>query len=88
MNNISIAERKGIAKEEIDNLKDDDPVWEIVGHYLGNLCANIALLASPEVIILGGGIMQRKTIYGYLIKSFEKCINGYLQHSKLKSSFW
>ena len=26
-----------------------DPVWEVTAHYLAALCANIVLLASPEV---------------------------------------
>ena len=85
-NNVSIAERRGIDKEEIHTLNDDDKIWEVVGFYLGNLCANILMMTSPEVIILGGGVMQRKVIYPYVLKSFTEALNGYLVHPKLTSN--
>ena len=88
MNNISIAERRGIDKEEIHTLRDDDKVWEVVGYYLGILCANIVMISSPEVIILGGGVLQRKSIYPHLLNSFTQTLNGYLSHPKIESIFF
>lgn len=75
-------------KEKIHELPDDDRVWEAVGFYLGILCANVVLIASPEVIVLGGGVMKRKAIYPHVLASFKKSINGYLQHPKLNSNFF
>lgn len=58
-NNLSIAERLSIKPEELTVLADDNPIWEIISYYLAQLCLNITLMISPEVIILGGGIMTR-----------------------------
>ena len=67
-------------------LEDNDKIWEVVGYYLGNLCANVFMTCSPEVIILGGGVMQRKAIYPFVLKSFNETINSYLIHPKLESN--
>lgn len=53
--NVSIAKRKKLDDVfELENLSDEDEVWDLVGHYLSVFCANIAYICSPEVIILGG----------------------------------
>ena len=80
INNVSIAARKNIDKSDIANLDDNDEIWEVIGHYLGTLCANLTLVASPEVIVIGGGIIKRKAIYPFVLKSFSTIINGYLFH--------
>ena len=41
------------------------------------MCANIAYFCSPEYIILGGGVMNRKILYEYARESFLKTLNGY-----------
>ena len=62
-------------------------IWEVVGFYLGQLCANIVLTCSPEVIILGGGVMKRKVIYHFILKNFTETLKGYLSHPKLESTY-
>lgn len=63
MSNNAIAQRLGIQKTEAELVDDSDKVWELVGYYLSQLCYNITLIVSPEVIILGGGVMNRKVIF-------------------------
>jgi len=57
-------------------LQDSDPAWDAAAHYLGALCANIVLLASPERIVLSGGIMQRASLFPKLRKRMQAMLNG------------
>jgi len=50
------------------DIPDDSKVWKLVAYYLAQLCLNITLLISPEVIVIGGGIMNRKILYSYIHK--------------------
>ena len=47
-------------------VSEDARVWNLVGYYLAQLCLNITLLASPEVIVIGGGIMNRSMLYAVI----------------------
>ena len=60
---MSIAKRLNKDIKDLENVPDSDPVWPIIGHYLTLFCANLAYVLSPEVIILGGGVMNRKILY-------------------------
>lgn len=53
-------------------------VWNEVVYYLGQLCANIFLLTSVEVIVIGGGIAFRKGLVGEVRQEFRRLVNGYV----------
>ncbi|SPQ98641.1 unnamed protein product (mitochondrion) [Plasmodiophora brassicae] len=57
---------------------EGDPVWDLVGYYLGQLCASICLMVSPERIVLGGGVPQRACLLASVEKHFVASINGYV----------
>lgn len=52
--------------DELIHIADDSKVWRIVAYYLAQLCLNITLTISPELIILGGGIMNRRVVLGMI----------------------
>jgi fructokinase len=83
-NGIAIAKRKNISFAQIKDLEDDDPVWDIVAHYYASLCVNLILIASVEVIVLGGGIFQRKILFPKVRQHTVMLLNGYV--SKVNSS--
>jgi fructokinase len=56
-----------------------------VGYYLAQLCLNITLLLSPEVIVIGGGIMNRGVIYRFIHEEFTRMLAGYVDHPLLTS---
>ena len=49
-----------------------------MGYYIANLCLNILLMNSVEVIILGGGVMNRSILYPIIRNEFKKLLNGYV----------
>jgi len=76
----SLAKRAGLSSTAgLAALADDHPVWEVAAHYLGGLCANIVLLASPERIVLSGGVMQRASLFPRVRREMQRLLNGYIQ---------
>jgi len=49
------------------------------------MCANIVLMASPEKIVLSGGVMLRKTLFPKIRKAMQAQLNGYIQMPQLTS---
>lgn len=64
-------------------LPDSHPVWEITGHYLAALCANLVYTVSPSVIVIGGGVMNRDCLYDIIRKKTLELLNGYIKSPKL-----
>mmetsp|Transcript_8617 Transcript_8617/g.9789 ORF Transcript_8617/g.9789 Transcript_8617/m.9789 type:complete len:213 (+) Transcript_8617:441-1079(+) len=81
--NVSIAERYNMDVEELPSLKDDDPVWKLVGHYLASLIHSVTLTCSPEVIVIGGGVMNREVLYKIIQTEFLNQMKNYITHSLL-----
>jgi len=82
--NIAIATRKGLKIEDLSGLNDDDPVWISVANYLAQAILNLTLILSPERVVIGGGIMNRKMLLPMIQKEFVKLLNKYVQHPLLE----
>lgn len=67
----------------LKDLPDDHPVWDAAAHYLGALCANVVLLASPEKIVLSGGVMLRPCLFPKVRAKTQALLNGYIQAPQL-----
>ena len=52
-------------------------------HYLAQLCATIALSNSVHVIVLGGGVMQRHSLFAKIRAQFKASLNGYLSCERM-----
>ena len=63
ISNKAIADRLKIGLASLADIQDDSRVWRLVAFYLAQLCLNITLLLSPEIIIISGGIMNRKLLF-------------------------
>ena len=61
-------------------LPPDHPGWELESAYLAQLCSNAVLSFSPEVIILGGGVMQQHFLLPMIRNKVLKLLNGYIAH--------
>ncbi|EFA79501.1 hypothetical protein PPL_07552 [Heterostelium album PN500] len=75
----AISKRLGVTADKLSVIPDDDPVWQIVGHYLAELCATITCIMSPQVIVLGGGVLNRTILYPIIRDELLKILNGYIK---------
>ena len=85
VNSKALAARANVQPSELTSLPDSHPVWDTAGYYLGALCVNLTYTVSPDVILFGGGVMQRKVIYDSCRKAFKDLIGGYLDVEKFKT---
>lgn len=56
----------------------DDPFWDIEAYYIAQSAYNTFLYLSPEVIIYGGGVMEKDGLIDKVRYHFEKLLNDYL----------
>jgi fructokinase len=57
--------------------------WEIEAYYLAQACANVLMIAPPERIILGGGVMHQVQLFPRVSEQLRVLLNGYLPQHKL-----
>jgi fructokinase len=62
-----------------ENLADDHPAWEIEADYLALGILSIVLVASPQRIIIGGGVMQRSGLLERVRAKLSELVAGYLE---------
>ncbi|HPJ02093.1 MAG TPA: ROK family protein [Candidatus Limiplasma sp.] len=60
-------------------LPDDHPTFALEAYYLAQMCMNIIVTLSPQRIILGGGVMERKSLFPMIGKQTQALLNGYVQ---------
>ena len=66
------------------DLGDEDPVWDLVAHYLAHAITGFALTLSPHRVILGGGLMHRIHLFPVIRQRLRSLLNGYVQHPLLR----
>jgi fructokinase len=64
-------------------LAEDDPFWEIEAGYLADALMNYIVVASPRIIIVGGGVMKQQAVWRSLRSNLQERLNGYLRHEML-----
>jgi fructokinase len=79
----SLAKRLNCSKKDLPTIPDDDPVWDKCAYYIAALCVNLTLIASPERISIGGGVLKRSCLFPRIRSHFLRLINGYIQHPLL-----
>lgn len=74
----ALATRLGIDRGELPQLADDHEIWDICAYYIAQLCVSLVLIASPETIRIGGGVMNRSILYEKTRKMTLQLLNGYI----------
>jgi fructokinase len=64
---------------ELSELPPQHEAWSILGGYLGQLAATMALTLSVECTIFGGGVMTNGLILPHIRTAAAASLNGYLQ---------
>ncbi len=63
-----------------DTLGDDDPLWDLIADYLGQLVNTLDLTIAPQRIVFGGGVGGLPHLLPRIRVSAHRRINGYLDH--------
>lgn len=66
-------------------LADCSEVWELEAHYIAQALVNYVMLLSPEMIILGGGVMHQEQLLPMVRKEFASLLNGYIKTERLQN---
>ncbi len=56
----------------------DHPAWDLETDYLAQMCVNLIVMLSPEIIVLGGGVMQQAHLYPRIREKVVDLLNGYV----------
>lgn len=80
------AERIGVDPSELASAADDHPAWEDIAYYLAQACITITYIASPQVIVLSGGVLKRTILFEKIRKHFEILNDGYIGVEKLRNN--
>ncbi len=62
----------------------DHPAWELESSYLALAVVNIALIASPQIIVLGGGVAAADGLLDRVRDKVRTAVNGYLPREELR----
>jgi fructokinase len=79
----AIRARSGASLEALD---EGDAAWELESDYLGQLAAALALMHSPQRIVLGGGVMLQERLFPRIRARMLAWLNGYLPSPELSAS--
>ncbi len=66
-----------------ETLSDNDPFWDVEAGYIANALVNYILTLTPEVIIIGGGVMQKDFMFPSVRVKVQKLLNSYLMNDLL-----
>ena len=64
----------------------DDAIWDIEADYLGQLCAQLVLMHSPQRIFFGGGVMQQERLFAAIGARMRHWLGGYVAHRELQAT--
>lgn len=65
------------------DLPSDHRGWDLEAFYLGQLCSNALMAVSPEMILLGGGVMHNEQLLPRIRQYVLKLVNGYIDQEQL-----
>lgn len=74
----ALARRAGLPAADLPSLPDTHPLWDTVAYYLAQLCVNLIYIVSPQHIVLGGGVMQRKCLLDKVHQHVGTLLAGYV----------
>jgi len=74
----ALSKRLGCKTEDLPQVSDENEVWQHVAFYLAQLCVTLILSVSPQVIVLGGGVMKRQSLFPSIRRNVVQLLQGYI----------
>jgi fructokinase len=68
-----------------ESLPDDHPAWALEARYLALGLNNFICTLSPQRIVLGGGVMERRSLFPLIHREVQALLNDYVQAVQLLS---
>lgn len=65
-------------------LKDCSEVWDLEAYYIAEALAGYILTLSPELIILGGGVMHQEQLFPMIRSYVKEILNGYIKTEEME----
>ena len=66
------------------DLPDDHPAWELEAYYLAAALAGFVCTLSPERIVMGGGVMQRRHLFPAIRERLRALLGSYVDAPPLR----
>lgn len=66
-------------------LKDWKEVWDLEAYYIAQALTGYILTLSPEMIILGGGIMHQEQLFPMIRSYVKEMLGGYIKTEELEN---
>lgn len=66
-------------------LKDRREVWDLEAYYIAQALTGYILTLSPEMIILGGGIMHQEQLFPMIRGYVKEMLGGYIKTEELEN---
>ncbi len=69
--------------QEAAALADEKKVWELEAYYIAQALTGYILTLSPEMIILGGGVMKQEQLFPIIRRKTLELLNGYIKTEEI-----
>jgi fructokinase len=70
-------------KQDPKDLPPDHPAWSLEAHYLALALSTWVCTLSPQRIVLGGGVMQQRSLFPMIRARLRELLGGYIPHRLL-----
>ncbi len=64
-------------------MTEDHPAWDLEAEYLSQMCANAVLCFSPEIIVLGGSVLQQVNLLPSIREKTLALLGGYVDSERV-----
>lgn len=69
--------------QRAETLADEHPFWDVEAGHIAHALVNYILTLTPEIIIIGGGVMQKDFMFPKVRNNAQALLNSYLSHDLL-----